>query len=280
MNQPTAIGLAVAASVSYGVATVLQAYGSRRAVTATSLSPRLLLRLLRSLPYVVGLGLDLVGFVAMVAALRELPLFTVQALVAASVGVTALAAKPILHVPLSPRTSVALLALIAGLAALTAAAKPGPAAPLGQAASVALAGGAALLAAVGAVAARGHARWRGLTIAAVTGLAFGAVGIAARGLAVPHPFWHVLGHPAALAVLAYGAVATVTLPVALQRGSVTVSAAVMLVVETIVPAVVGVIALGDATRRHGGATLAVAGLAVTVAATAALARYAELPVEQ
>lgn len=280
MNQPTAVGLAVAASVSYGFATVLQAYGARRAVVVTSLSPRLLLRLLRSLPYIVGLGLDLVGFVAMVVALRELPLFTVQALVAASVGVTAVMAKPILHVPLSRRTGLTLLVLIAGLAALTAAAKPGPAEPLGTAASVALACGAALLAAVATAAARGHARWRDVTLAAVTGLAFGAVGIAARGLEVPHPFWHLLGRPAALAVLAYGVVAIVTLPVALQRGSVTVSAAVMLVVETIVPALVGVIALGDATRGHGGATLAFAGLAVTVAATVALARYAELPVEQ
>ena len=72
---------ALAAAVAFGVASVLQAVGSRRLATAAP-DARLLLRLLRSLPYVAGLGLDVVGFAATVVALRTLPLFVVESAIA------------------------------------------------------------------------------------------------------------------------------------------------------------------------------------------------------
>ena len=62
-----------AGAVCYGVATVLQAIGARRTPRA-GLHVRLLARLARQLPYVVGLVLDLAGFVLVVVALHSLPL--------------------------------------------------------------------------------------------------------------------------------------------------------------------------------------------------------------
>ena len=44
------------------------------------------------LPYLAGLALDGLGFVGNVVALRQLPLFLVEAIVAGSVGVTAVIA--------------------------------------------------------------------------------------------------------------------------------------------------------------------------------------------
>jgi len=61
---------------------------------------------------------------------------------------------------------------------------------------------------------------------------------------------------------------------ALQRGAVTATSAVMLAVETIVPATIGFIALGDRTRPHLEIVAAL-GFAITLAACLALARYAE-----
>ena len=86
-----ALVCALAANVSYGIGTVLQAAGARRTSTSEHLDVMLFARLSRQLPYLAGLGLDAIGFVASIVALRTLPLFVVQAAIAGSVGVTALA---------------------------------------------------------------------------------------------------------------------------------------------------------------------------------------------
>jgi len=63
---------------------------------------------------------------------------------------------------------------------------------------------------------------------------------------------------------------------ALQRGRVTMVAAITFGVETVVPALIGLALLGD-RARPGFAPVAAAGFVVTVAAALALARLAELP---
>ena len=109
------IGLvaALAAAVAFGVASVLQAVGARRQEGAVGAG--FLLRLVRSLPFVAGLALDGVGFVATVVALRVLPLFVVESAVASSVGVTALVAARFLGARLLRPERVALVVLGVGL---------------------------------------------------------------------------------------------------------------------------------------------------------------------
>src|SRR5918911_930326 len=119
---------AFAAAVAYGVASVLQAVGSRR-LALTPVGARLLLRLLRSLPYVAGLVVDGLGFVATVAALRVLPLFVVQSAVAAGIGVTALVAVRWLHARLRLWEWLALAVMGVGLALLALSAEAEAARP-------------------------------------------------------------------------------------------------------------------------------------------------------
>ncbi|NUL34956.1 hypothetical protein HRW09_36875, partial [Streptomyces lunaelactis] len=73
-----------------------------------------------------------------------------------------------------------------------------------------------------------------------------------------------------------GGAAFLLLTSALQRGSVTTATAGMVLGETIGPALVGVVWLGDRTRE-GLAWLAVVGFAVAVAGALALARFGEPP---
>ena len=101
-----------------------------------------------------------------------------------------------------------------------------------------------------------------------------APAIAARALHVPTPPWHLAFEPVALALVAYGACAILMFASALQRGAITATSAVMLAVETIVPAIVGLAALGDRTRPHFE-IIACVGFAITVGACLALARYTE-----
>lgn len=264
---------ALAAAVAFGVASVLQAVGSRRLATAAP-DARLLLRLLRSLPYLVGLALDGAGFVATVVALRVLPLFVVESAIASSVGVTALVAVRWLGARLGPRERVALAAMLAGLVLLALSAQAEGGQPLPVAGRWLVLAASALVALLAAAATRMPAPRAVAVLAAAAGLGFAGVGIATRALEVPDPLWHVLLDPLLWALALDGLLAMTCYAAALQRGAVTVVAAVTFAVETLLPAVVGYAVLGD-RARPGFLPVAVAGLVVTLVAAVALARYSE-----
>jgi drug/metabolite transporter (DMT)-like permease len=268
-----AIACALLATVSYGVGTVLQASGARRASSSAHLDVTLFGRLARQSRFLAGLALDAVGFVAAVVALGTLPLFVVQAAVAGSLGVTAATAPFVFGFRLSRSAKVAIVVLLFGLVLLGASARSEHAADLSERGEWMLLAGVALVAAAGAVAAR-SARYSGIALAACAGLGFAGAAIAARALVIPAPAWHLAGEPVALALVGYGACGILMFASALQRGSVTPTSAVMLAVEMVVPAIVGIIALGDRPRHHFE-LVAAAGFAITLGACLALARYAE-----
>jgi hypothetical protein len=109
-------------------------------------------------------------------------------------------------------------------------------------------------------------------LAAGAGISFGAVGIAARGFVVPHHVVHALADPLLYAIVLHGVLATTFFAAALQRGNVTTVAAVTFAVETILPAIVGLVWLGDQPRA-GLAPVALVGFVLTLAASIALARF-------
>src|SRR4051812_13524343 len=113
---------AFGAAVCYGVASVLQALSARRTSTVQGLDPRLMLRLLKSWPYLAGLALDVLGFLLSIAALRSLPLFLVQGVIASSLAVTAVLGAVILHMRLRGREKLGVGVVIAGLILLAASA--------------------------------------------------------------------------------------------------------------------------------------------------------------
>jgi hypothetical protein len=264
---------ALGAAVAYGVASVLQAVGSRRLATAAP-DARLLLRLLRSAPYLAGLALDAVGFVATVAALRVLPLFVVESAVASSVGVTALVAVRWLGARLLRPERVALGVLGVGLVLLAASAEAEGGQPLSRAGQWTVLALSLAVAAAAGLATRAPATRAATLLAATAGLGFAGVGIAARALQPTSPWWSIAGEPLLWALVIDGVIALAAYAAALQRGAVTVVTAVTFAVETVVPAVVGYAVLGDRARA-GFLPVAVAGLLLTLGAAIALARHAE-----
>jgi len=262
----------LAAAVAYGVASVLQAVGTRR-LESGSVDARFLLRLARSLPYVAGLALDAAGFVATVVALRVLPLFVVESAVAASVGVTALVAARFLGARRGRSDRIALVVLGAGLVALALSAQAEGGEPLSRGGQWAVLLLALAVAAGTAVLARSPSGGAPL-LAVAAGLGFSAVGVAARALQPPSPWWRLVAEPLLWALVVGGAVALIAYATALQRGAVTVVAAVTFAVETVVPAVAGYALLGD-RARPGFLPVAVAGLLLTLGAAIALSRHSE-----
>ena len=80
--------------------------------------------------------------------------------------------------------------------------------------------------------------------------------------------------PATYTLAAAGIVSFLMYASALEGGSVTVATAAVVLAETVPPAIVGVVFLGDTTRR-GLTGLAVAGFVLAVTSAVALARFGE-----
>jgi drug/metabolite transporter (DMT)-like permease len=262
---------AFAAAVLYGAGTILQAVGVRRATAAEVAG--LWARVWAGRLYGLGLVLDGLGFLASLVALRTLPLFVVESAIAASVAVTAVLAVLFLGVRLSGREIVALVAVGVGLVALAVSARAETAAPLSDPAAWLLLGSVVPVVGVGAVALRLGGSAGAASLAATAGLGFGGVGIAARVIVIPPALWRLVLDPVSWALVAFSLVAMSAYGVALQRGAVTTVAAVTFTVETVVPAAIGLVWLGDRVRP-GAAPVALLGFVLTLAGSIVLARHA------
>ncbi|KOV67209.1 DMT family transporter [Streptomyces sp. MMG1121] len=268
---------ALGAAVCFGTATVLQAVAARTAGTAGGSEAALLLRALRQWRYLAGLALDGLGFLFQIAALRSLPIYAVSAALAASLAVTAVVAARLLRVRLSGAEWSAVAVVCAGLAMLGLASGPEGKEAGSDVLKYVMLGMAAGMLLLSLAAGRLSGPARALVLGLGAGFGFGVVEVSVRLVDSLAPA-DVLTNPAAYALVIGGGAAFMLLTSALQRGSVTTATAGMVIGETIGPAAVGVVWLGDRTRE-GLTWLAVLGFLVAVAGALALARFGEAPVE-
>ena len=190
------IGLvcAVVASLCYGAASVLQAVSARRTETPEGLDPRLLIRLFGQLPYLIGVTLDGIGFIASVFALQlGQPLFVVQAIVAASVGVTA-AIVAIMGTRLGRNEWLALAAIGVGLVLLALSAGPENDVVLANGWYWVMLAAVVPVALIGAAGLRVHGVAAAVLLGLGAGLGFAITAVASRTLVVPDPWWHLIGN--------------------------------------------------------------------------------------
>ncbi|WP_307183542.1 hypothetical protein [Streptomyces canus] len=272
---------ALGASVCFGTATVLQAMAARAADTGgrdgegTAFAVTLFLGAVRQWRYLAGLALDGVGFLLQIAALRSVPIYAVGAALASSLAVTAVVSARLLRVRLSAGEWGAVGVVCAGMALLGIASgtegdRGGP-----SALKYAMLGTALAVLGLSLLGGRLPERGRALALGLGAGFGFGVVEVAVRLIDSLAPS-ALLANPATYALLVGGGAAFLSLTSALQRGSVTTATAGMVIGETIGPALVGVVWLGDRTRE-GLAWVAVLGFAVAVAGALALARFGEAP---
>ncbi|MEV4971354.1 hypothetical protein [Streptomyces scopuliridis] len=264
---------ALGSAVCFGTASVFQAVAARAAEpgTGSGVDPALLLRALRQWRYTAGLALDGLGFVLQIVALRALPIYAVGAALAASLAVTAVVAARVLNVRLSSTEWAAVAVVCGGLAMLGLASGAEGGRTGSTALRWALLAVALAVLVAGTVAGRLPDKPRALVLGLGAGCGFGVVEVSVRLIDSPD-----LANPALYALLVAGGAAFLLLTSAFQRGSVTTATAGMVLGETIGPALVGVVWLGDRTR-DGLGWLAIAGFAVAVAGALTLARFGEPP---
>ncbi|MER7458547.1 hypothetical protein [Micromonospora sp. NPDC126480] len=260
--------------VAYGIANLLQSVAAARTTVHHSFDPGLLLRLAGHRTYLVGLGCQVGGFVLAFLARRDLPLFLVQASVAAGLGVTALLGVLVLKWRL-PAAEIALLVLLfAGIAGLVLSARPAPSRQLGTAGLVALAATLGVIAVLGFFAVRLHGAPGSVALGSLAGLAFSAAAVAARPLASAHSVEAFVGDPLLYLLVAHSIVGQLLLGLAMQRGSTTAAVAAMDAAGAVPAAIVGLLLLNDKIWP-GREWLAAIGFLVTLAAVIGLTRYAE-----
>lgn len=266
---------ALCSAVCFGTASVFQAIAARATApgTGSGVDPALLLRAVKQWRYVVGLGLDGLGFLLQIVALRSIPIYAVGAALAASLAVTAVVASRMLRVRLSGVEWAAVGVVCAGLAMLGLASGDEGESVGSTTLRYVLLGVAVGVLLLGAVAGRLPGRGRAPALGLGAGLGFGVVEVAVRLIDDVSP-GALVRNPAAYALLVGGGAAFLLLTSALQRGSVTTATAGMVIGETVGPAVVGVVWLGDRTRG-GMEWVAVLGFVVAVAGALALARFGE-----
>ncbi|GAA0248819.1 hypothetical protein [Cryptosporangium japonicum] len=261
-----ALGLAAGAAAGYGISSLLQAIGAGQPGGT-----------LRRPVYLAGLGLDGVAWVASLAAVRGLPLYAVQAVLAGSVAVTAVAARIVLGTRLGRAHTAALVVTVGALAVLGGSAGSEHAVALSLPVRSGVLAVALLLAAAGWATVRRTASgsdtaptsagWAALT-AALAGAAFGGTALAARAVTLPTPFspLALATDPLVWALACFGVTGTVLYASALEHGDAARVTALLWIVEVLLPAGFGVALLGDTVRPGWGPAALSAVLASTAAA--------------
>ena len=227
------LGAALVAAVLFGVGAVVQAVAVRR---HGLISPMM----------AVVVGLYLAGWLLHVVAIALTPLYVAQVGTALSLAITALVAAWVVGEPLSRRHWLAIAAQVGGLGLLALSAGDVGNHDVSAVDAVVLCAGLVVLLLLGIVVVRRPGPRNGLALGVLAGLAFAGSPIASRPLAEPDLD---LATAATLMVIGlYGLLGFWLYSIALSRVSVTAATAPVILLQTLVPALVGVLAFSDEVR--------------------------------
>ncbi len=283
------IGVAAAllACVGYGVSSVLQAYGARKSAAAArdrgavghvtaSGGPTLRSTISAGLTaaFIAGIVLDVVGFAGSAVSARLIPLFLSQTIISANLVVTAVLGIAVLGIGLHARDWIAIATVIVSLSVLGAAAGERGDVHADRFVHWLVLAGAVLILLAGIELIRRLGSRGAVMAGLIAGVLFGALAIAIRvldGLEPLHPAT-LAADPASWTVLIAGVGGFYLHTVALQLGSVNGATAALVVGETVVPGVIGVVFLGD-SAHPGLGWLVVLGFVGAVAGAVAVAMF-------
>lgn len=260
----------LAGAVLFGCGAVLQAHAVRRLDAAPDRLAGFVATSVRDPWTMLVVAMYLAGFVLHAVAIWLLPLYLAQVTVAMSLPVTAVVSMATLHEHLPLHDWAALAAVTVGLVLVAlGSGKPGEVIVSPEFAAL-LAVGLVVFVAVSLT----RNRWAGGALGALSGLGYSASAIAVRGVDADVSLLVVV---AALAVPSYSLVAFWLYSLGMDRSEVSAVTAPLIVLQTFVPALVGVWLLGDTVRGGwwpavaGGLVLATAGAIVLSRETSAAA---------
>lgn len=265
MTTGAAAGLvaALAAAVLFGLGAVAQAHAVRRQDLTSGSLAAFSARSVRD-PWTMSVVASyLVGFVLHAVSIWLLPLYLAQATIAMSLPVTALSSRLVRErltfAHWSAITAVTGGLVLVGLGAGTAG---------GVLTTTGFAVGLMATAAGLALAARWNARLGGGALGTLAGLGYAGSAIAVRGVEASVSPQTVA---AAVCVPIFGLLAFWSYSLGLERSAVSVTTAPMIVGQTVVPSILGLVLLGDGLR-DGWWPAVLVGLVLAMAGAIALSR--------
>lgn len=248
------LGAALLAALSFGVAGPAQAIAARRH------------GLVSLLMGAVGL-VYLLGWVLHLVAIARLPLYLAQVGIALSLVVTALIASRLMGEPLTGRHWVAVVGMVLGLALLVLSSGAVGDHDLGTFSTLMLYLGLLVLLLLGRMASRARTERSGILLGLLAGVSYGGSAIATRSLV--DPTWDSGTVAPALTIGLFGLLGFWLYTLGLQAASVTATTAPLVLGETLVPSVFGLVVLGDGVRA-GWSAVALVGFGLSIAAALVL----------
>lgn len=230
----------IASAVLFGVAAVAQASAVRGLDNQADSFGWFLTHGWRNPLLLAVIGAYLAGFVLHAVAIAYTPLYLAQATISLSLPITAWVASRRLGESLGFAGWSAVAAIAVGLILLALSAGPAGAARSSTLFAVSLWVGVSLLAVLGWL-------WLGapsIVLATAAGLGYAGSALAVRGVAG----FDVVSAACALAVPCYGALAFWLYSVALNRTTAAGASGSVIVYQTLVPSVVGLVWLGDGIK--------------------------------
>lgn len=249
---------AIVSSTAYGVSTIMQAVATRRAAGLAVIKQPLV---------IAAFVVDGLAWVLSLVALDKLPLFVVQAIIAASLVVVVVLARFVLGTRMRPVDVAAVVAVVVALVIVSLAGGEQPAVPAPRgfvAIMIAASAGLVVLLVVF------YRNGPPVVLAVIGGLGYSGAAIAARAATESEGFWATIFQPLAVAIALCAVAGALAYLRALERGSVGTAAAVVSVLEVVVPGVVGIWVLGDRIR-DGWDPAAAFGIALALVGCVALA---------
>jgi len=267
---------ALVACFSYGTASVLQSRAARRDGEAADTAPtfRSTVTAILAPLFLAGMLLDGLGFLGSLVSARLIPLFLSQTIMSANLAVTAVLSVLVPGVRLRPRDWAAIATVLVALCILGfSAGELGTEVP-GRHMHWSVLAASALIFVFGVVLVRVLGKKAAVPAGLIAGILYGAMAVAVRITHGLDPFeWHaLLSDPAAWAVVVAGGGGFYLFTVALQIGSVNGVAAALVMGETVIPGVVGVLLLDDVAKPGLGWLVGVA-FATAVAGAVAIAIF-------
>lgn len=270
------VAAAVLACVGYGTASVLQSYAAGRSVASGVATPdrgptlRSTVGAMLAPVFIAGMALDLLGFAGSLVSARLIPLFLSQTIISANLVVTAVLSIFVLHVRLHRRDWTAIAIVLAALCILGATAGHLGDRDAGAGLHWGVLVVSAIILGLGAALVRLLGKNAAVPAGLIAGVLYGAMAVAVRVVDGLEPLnvGVLIADPALWAILVAGLGGFYLFTVALQVGSVNGVAAALVVGETVVPGIVGVVALGDVSRPGYGWLVVIAFIAAVAGGVA------------
>lgn len=250
MSTTIAIVAVAGYALLSGIAPLLQKSGADREKRHVPLDWSLLMRLAKNPAYMFGTALQTVGWVLGLVALRILPVFLVQSILAGSIVVTAFAEKIFMRQVFSRYIYLSIMVILGGLVLVSLIAEPGRLHVQDSALILGIELAPAAILAFGLVAIFIKNRLSPIALAVLSGAAFGGTALVGRIIQYPTPFWHVLASPLLWVLFAYGLVGQYLMTVALQRASSTMINALMILTGTLGPTLVSLFLFNEAATPN------------------------------